>query len=239
MQQDDATHDGPPDSLDSITRTASDAGLSRRHLMSAFAAGAGAIAFAGHAGATAEDGNSGSGDDDPSNVDVLNYALTLEHLENEFYRQGRKDFSESELRTAETLCARDEGTNENVPARIEAIGAHEQAHVDTLTQVIEDLGGDPVEAGCYEFGYESPSDFLNVARVLENTGVSAYTGAIHFLDADKLATAGATIATVEARHASYLNSITGTNPFPRAFDQAKTREEITEAASQFIVECEE
>jgi rubrerythrin len=219
--------------------------------MSATAAGVGAMAFAGNASALTQDGGSGSndggsggsdgGEEEPSNVDVLNYALTLEHLENTFYEQGLEEFSASELQSAETLCQRNEGLNADVPTRIESIGAHEQAHVDQLEAVIEKLGGEPVEAACYDFGYETPSDFLKVGQVLENTGVSAYNGAIHFFDNDKLATAGATIATVEARHASFLNTINhgGKGPFPNSFDKARSMEEVKEAASQFIVQCED
>ena len=59
-----------------------------------------------------------------------------------------------------------------------------------------------------------------MAEFLENTGVSAYDGAIAYIKAAKLQTAGATIATVEARHASYLNLINGDLPFPKRLRQA-------------------
>lgn len=249
-KNDISSDDSVPSSFEAVTQAAKERGLSRRKLISTAAAGVGAMAFAGNASASKmvqgdnggdDDGNSNSNNksDGPSNVDVLNYALTLEHLENEFYKQGLNDFSASELRSAEALCQRNQGTNEDVPQRIQSIQQHEQAHVDTITEVINKLGGDPVGAACYEFGYGTPSEFLQLGAVFENTGVSAYNGAIHFFNNDKLATAGATIATVEGRHASYLNEILvgGDGPFPRAFDQAKSMDEIKQAVSQFIVEC--
>jgi len=49
--------------------------------------------------------------------------------------------------------------------------------------------------------------------------------------------AGAQIATVEARHASYLNLINGDSPFPTAFDEGKKPSEIFAAAKPFIVSC--
>lgn len=215
----------------------------RRGVLTKAAVGsAGLLAFTGGTNATTaisqdDSGSDGDGGDGPSNVDVLNYALTLEHLENAFYREGLERFSDEELRTAEVVCARNGALAEGVPERIKAVRDHEAAHVDTITQVIKDLGGEPVEEACYDFGYETPSEFLQVGMALENTGVSAYDGAIHFFDNDKLATAGATIATVEARHASYLNTLNNENPFPNAFDEAKSMEQVKEIAGQFIVEC--
>jgi hypothetical protein len=76
-----------------------------------------------------------------------------------------------------------------------------------------------------------------IAATLENTGVMAYDGAIALLQSKDLQTAGATIATVEARHASYLNLLSGAIPFPTAFDMPKTMREILMAANQFITSC--
>jgi hypothetical protein len=68
--------------------------------------------------------------------------------------------------------------------------------------------------------------------------VSAYDGAISLIETEDLLTAGATIATVEARHASYLNLLNGDSPFPDAFDEPLTPKEVLDAAGGFIVECE-
>ncbi|MEO5577368.1 MAG: hypothetical protein ABIR67_08630, partial [Gaiellaceae bacterium] len=48
---------------------------------------------------------------------------------------------------------------------------------------------------------------------------------------------GAQIATVEARHAAYLNLINRDSPFPFAFDAGKKPSEIFDAAKGFIVSC--
>jgi hypothetical protein len=53
---------------------------------------------------------------------------------------------------------------------------------------------------------------------LENVGVSAYDGTLAFLTSPQLQTTGATIASVEARHAAYLNLLRGMIPFPDALD---------------------
>jgi len=175
--------------------------------------------------------------DDVSDLAVLNYALTLEHLENAFYRMGRKTFSAEELRMANVVCSFNEDLRSEVPDYVRQVGEHEAAHVETLTSVIEDLGGDPVPEATYDFGSasEDVNAFLDTAMALENTGVSAYDGAINLIDDDELQTAGATIATVEARHASFLNLTRGENPFPSAFDEPRSMEEVEEIAGQFIV----
>jgi hypothetical protein len=114
---------------------------------------------------------------------------------------------------------------------------HENAHVRTLTNVITSLGGTPVKACTYNFGYDNVDSFLKVAALLENTGVMAYDGAVAMISSPQVKTAGATIATVEARHASYLNLITGAHPFPAAFDTPKSMQDILAAAGGFISSC--
>jgi hypothetical protein len=79
--------------------------------------------------------------------------------------------------------------------------------------------------------------YVATAQALENTGVMAYTGAINCLLNADLIEAGATIATVEARHASFLNLLNADSPFPAAFDTPKTKCEIFAIAAPFIVDC--
>jgi hypothetical protein len=161
-------------------------------------------------------------------VDVLNYALTLEHLEYAFYRDGLDQFDEAAFTDA--------GFAPVVFEYLGLIRDHEQEHVDTLTTVIGDLGGEPVEEAEYDFGYEDVAGFLAVAQALENTGVSAYQGAAQFLiDEDELLTAALTIHGVEARHASYLNGLNGATSFPDAVDSPLTPDEVLAIAGPFIV----
>jgi rubrerythrin len=200
----------------------------------AIGGGALALSVAGSNAALAHDAS----DDDVSDVDVLNFALTLEHLEYAFYRDGLEQFSPSDFKHAKQLNGFGNRVREDVHPNLVGVRDHEKAHVDTLTAVVDDLDGDPVEEACYDFGYESADEFLGIAAVLENTGVSAYDGAINLIESGDLLTAGATIATVEGRHASYLNLLNGENPFPRAFDEPKTMQEVLEAAGGFIVEEE-
>jgi len=175
-------------------------------------------------------------EDDTSDLDVLNYALTLEHLENAFYRDGLKQYSDAELKNADALSEFGSTVREKVPSHLERAGAHEAAHVSAITDTIEKLGGSPVEEANYDFGYTNPSEFLGVAKALENTGVAAYKGAAGTVMADAVFDAAISIHSVEARHASFLNELNLESPFPAAVDQPKSMEEVVEIASQFIVE---
>lgn len=170
-------------------------------------------------------------------IDVLNYALTLEHLEANFYVEGLERFDNRDFRMSKKIKGLGAKTGDTVREYLYLIRDHEVVHVTTLQQVIQSLGGTPVAPCTYNFGYTNLDQFLAVAQALENTGVMAYDGAIASIESPDLQTAGATIATVEARHASYLNLVNGEVPFPAAFDTPKTMAEILAIASQFIVSC--
>jgi len=161
-----------------------------------------------------------------SDIDILNYALTLEHLEYAFYRDGVGLFTFGT-----------DGRGQSIDTSFATIRDHEGAHVETLTSVITDLGGEPVAEATYDFddAYADPMAFMMTAAALENTGVSAYDGAGQFITNPELLTAAGSIVAVEARHASYLNLLTGEIPFPAAFETPLTMDEVLEIAGPFIV----
>ncbi|MGH3088006.1 MAG: ferritin-like domain-containing protein [Rubrobacteraceae bacterium] len=173
-------------------------------------------------------------DPNVTDEDILNYALTLEHLEAIFYVEGLKKFNRADFKKM--------NFSNEIRKNLERIRDHEVEHVDTLIAVIEDPNGVDGEAvppaDEYDFspGFASVRKFIQVAQLLENTGVSAYTGAIAHVNAAGLLTAGSTIATVEARHASYLNLINDDVPFPAAFDTPETPRDICQLVDdRFIV----
>ena len=174
-------------------------------------------------------------DDDTTDVNVLNYALTLEHLENAFYREGLETFTDEQLMNADALSVYGDEVRMAVPDHLRVVGEHEAAHVTALTDTVNQLGGDPVMEAEYDFGYETPSEFLGVAQALENTGVAAYKGAAPTVSNDAVFNAAISIHSVEARHASFLNELNATSPFPNGVDEPQTMSEVQEIASQFIV----
>jgi hypothetical protein len=170
---------------------------------------------------------------DAVNIQVLNYALTLEHLEAAYYRDALNQFTVNDAIAY--------GLTEQDYAYLQAIRDHEAEHVTTLTSVITSLGATPVQECTYAFPYGSNfTQFLAFAATLEGVGVSAYDGAIAMVNVAALATAGATIATVEARHSSYLNYITKTaSPFPSSFDTPLNMTQILAIAGPLLKSCPE
>jgi hypothetical protein len=159
--------------------------------------------------------------DSGGDVDILNYALTLEYLESTFYSQGVKrvsGLSSDERKLAERL--RDD----------------EGAHVDALMATIKDLGGTPAAKPTFDFGgaFAGRAAFLKTANTLEDTGVSAYNGAATGISSvDVLAAAGG-IVQVEARHAALIRLARDKTPAPKAFDEAMSMEKVLAAVKPFI-----
>ena len=151
-----------------------------------------------------------------NDLTVLNYALTLENLENNFYAMGLARFNSP----APFVAA---GMNANVFSYIQMVSSHEASHVAFLTAAINSVVANAAVPNCtYDFSAAmvNVSTFIATAAILENTGQTAYDGAINGISNPDYAQVAAQIATVEARHAAYLNELVGTSPFPRAFDIA-------------------
>ena len=175
-----------------------------------------------------------------SDVDILNYALVLERLEYEFYRRYLNRFNEGKIEGASIFEGFGNKVRSDIYDNLVEIRNHEKTHVQTLIKVIKSLGGKPVGGSTlggqteYDFGVNSVKDFVATAQVLEDTGVMAYDGAIAYIDSAGLQTASATIATVEARHASYLRLLNGEVPFPEPFDDPKAPRQVCELVDPFI-----
>ncbi len=211
--------------------------VSRRTLLGRAAVAGGGLALAGSIGFASAQDSTPDGEmmmgeemmDSPfdSAVDVLNYALTLEHLEAAFYRDGLAELGVDVFTSW--------GFDASVFDRLSAIGQHEADHVTTLTSVITDLGGEPVMESTYDFGWTDAAGFLQVAQALEDTGVAAYQGAAQYAMADDgLLTAALTIHGVEARHAAYVAILNQQNPFPDAVNPTLTPDEVLAIATPFI-----
>ncbi|WP_324661643.1 ferritin-like domain-containing protein [Haloarcula sediminis] len=171
-------------------------------------------------------------------VDIFNYALTLEYLEAAFYEAALDNVCEEDLVDDGPLADFGDPITDSVYENLETIRDHERTHAETLASVIESLDGEPVDEPEFDFGsaVEEPDEFIATAVQLEDTGVSAYAGAAPFIEDDSLVPPALSIHSVEARHAAYLRALNGQIPFPEAYDDPRSRSEVLDIASPFIVE---
>lgn len=156
-----------------------------------------------------------------SDLEILNYALTLEYLEADFYNQGVD---------AGVVSGRE-------LALIKPIRDHEDAHVAALSSTIKDLGGTPVKAPGTKYPagtFEDKAKFLKTASTFEELGVTAYHGQVTLIKSTDILAAAAAIAGVESRHAAILADLTGGNPFPSPIEDTATMKQVLAAAKPFI-----
>jgi rubrerythrin len=156
-----------------------------------------------------------------SDLDILNYALTLEYLEAAFYTEGLK---------ANLLKGRE-------LELVDPIQQHEADHVNVVRTTITDLGGRPVAQPKVKFPagtFANRANFLKTAATFEELGVKAYHGQVPLVKSPELLGAAASIAGVESRHAAIIAQIRGGNPFPAPIEANLAMGPVLQAAMPFI-----
>ena len=159
-------------------------------------------------------------------VDVLNFALTLEYLEDEFYR------------TALAQPGLIPGESRSV---FQTISQHETAHVATLKGALGSAAVakpqfDFTARGKYRDVFSNFKTFAAVSQALEDTGVAAYKGQAPVLvGGGKLLTVALQIHSVEARHAAEVRRVRGVKSWTGAFDKPLSKAQVLAIAKPFIV----
>ena len=208
-----------------LRETAEAAGLDRSDFLKKGAlAGGGLIAGSAAFGtflSTAEAAISTTRRSKANDVKILNFALTLEFLEAEFYKQA--------------VANQAYGNSADLKRFAEVVADHEADHVKFLRGA---LGSKAIKKPTFDFGdtVTNQAKFAATSQVLEDTGVSAYLGQVKNLFQASVLSAAATITTVEARHASWIRFINGVTPAPADFDKPKSEKAILKAvgATGFI-----
>ncbi len=153
-------------------------------------------------------------------LDILNYALTLEHLETEMYK---------EIVASGKLTGDEQGYATQ-------FGAHEAAHVQALTQTIQKLGGTPVAAQAkYNFpAFDTRDNIVKFLVTIEDLGAGAYLGAAGEIKNPDVLTAGVQIMNIEGEHASTWRRQNKVTPVAGAFAAPVARADVLKAAAPIL-----
>jgi rubrerythrin len=226
----------PEENETALTRPTKDS-LSRRRFFVAAGGATAASALQVACGDDDEGGGMGGSGDSMSSADttapddaitqfgkgdvgILNYALTLEHIEADFYR----DVIASGLFKGADL------------ALIRSFGEDEAAHVVALTQTVRKLGAKPASKPKTKFPLDDARSVIELAATVENLGAAAYLGQAPRIESDEVLAAALSIHAVEARHASALNTLTGQSFVPDgAFAKPVDAATVLDSVQPFLV----
>ncbi len=171
-------------------------------------AAVGAIAATGSAQAQSPSG--------VTDVDILNFALNLEYLEAEFYTVATtgKTIDQFQLTITGTGNGGATTGGSQVPwtpgdSTVQSIAAElavdEQTHVSLLQNAITAAGGQAIakpaiNLNALGFGFGTQNDFLKLARIFEEIGVTAYGGAAPLIQDKTVLGYAARVLATEAEH---------------------------------------
>jgi len=149
-----------------------------------------------------------------TDADILNFALNLEYLEAEFYTVAATGRRIEELgigvsgrgRPGATVGGSKVSLDERVAAITQQIALDEQNHVTYLRTALRGaaVAKPDINLAALGLGFSNQAEFLTVAAIFEDVGVSAYGGAAPLIDNARVLAAAARIALTEAQHAGVL-----------------------------------
>lgn len=164
-----------------------------------------------------------------TDADILQYALTLEHLENAFYKQALSRWPLSDFVAANQTAA--------FYNQLKYIAHDEESHVQYLTAGLTAAGAQPVAACTYNFGMNTAAQFINLASVIEGLGVSAYLGGAPLITSKAYLTAAGSILVTEAIHQSALRNANNQIPMANPYGTPLGLNAVYSMAANFIVSC--
>ena len=164
-----------------------------------------------------------------TDVDILQYALTLEHLENVFYKGAVSSMSEKAFTDA--------GFSAAYYDNLKYVVHDEEQHVELLTTALTAAGAKPVAACTYSFPYTDAKSFVTLASVLEGVGVSAYLGGAGLITSKAYLGVAGSILVTESLHQSVqrfnLGEVAPANPYGTALGLNP----VYTLAAAFIKQC--
>jgi hypothetical protein len=149
---------------------------------------------------------------------IVNYALTLEYLESQFYAKVVK----SGLFHGKNLSV------------LKSFGDEESQHVAALKKVATSLGT-PAAEPTGKFPIHTAPQVTMLAATVENLGASAYLGQAGNIKSPEILAAALAIHSIEARHAATLNLLLKKSPTPDgAFAKPMSMSQVLAAVKPFI-----
>jgi rubrerythrin len=150
---------------------------------------------------------------------ILNYALTLEYLETEFYSKV----------VASGLF------KGKVGSLIKTFGAQEASHVAALKAAVAKLGGTPAADPMGKFPITSATQVAQLAYTVENLGAAAYLGQAAKIQSPEVLASALAIHSVEARHAATLGTLVKKSVTPQgAFATPADMSTVLAAVKPFL-----
>lgn len=154
-----------------------------------------------------------------TDIGILNYALTLEYLETEFY--------------AKVLAAK--LFTGKVGALLTDFAREEKTHVEALKGAVEKMGGTPAANPNGKFPIENATQVAELAYTVENLGAAAYLGQAPLIQSPAVLATALAIHTVEARHAASLGTLVKKSLTPDgAFAKPASMETVLAAVKPFL-----
>ena len=154
---------------------------------------------------------------------IVNYALTLEYLESEFY-----------AKVLESGVIKDP----KIASAAKSIKSNEDEHIAALMATAEKLGGPAAKAPKTDFSSvidAGPDKILETAATVENLGSAAYLGQADKIKSKEVLAAALSIHTVEGRHAALLNFVTGKSITPDGpFAKPASMDEVLKQVKPFL-----
>jgi rubrerythrin len=129
---------------------------------------------------------------------ILGYALTLEYLEADFYKQAA---ASGKLKGKALAVAKQ-------------FGSEEMQHVKALEGAIKKAGGTLPKKPKGNFPLKDQKSILKLAGTVENLGAAAYLGQAPRIKDKEVLAAALAIHSVEGRHAAVLNGVNGGDVSP-------------------------
>jgi hypothetical protein len=196
-----------------------EASPNRRKFLKTMGAATAAVGAMGLVGVKSAEAQSGT------EVEVLNFALNLEYLEAEFYTYAQYGYGIEHLGIGVSGSANSPNPSSGgtttggsmvslsnslafTPQIAAQIGTDERDHVTLLRGALGSMAiAKPnINLNALGFGFANENDFLKLARIFEDIGVSAYAGAAGLLSTPSIITTAARILAVEAEHVGSIRT---------------------------------